>query len=173
MVEIWVSHVPGRGCSSSRRKFSPRQKNFTWKHNCQIRNNKLYYHIFLSSQTVLRNLNLHQITKKFPIQKRINTKKVKLKFSIKSQMSQNQANAKNAIRNPRQILLALKSAQITNKYKNLTPHLSNQLPFHSAGTSKMDIPRSTANSVGEQLRTVSQINEPSPKTPKPLNIYIL
>ena len=75
-------------------------------------------------------------------------------------MSHNQANAKNAIRNPRQILLALKSAQITNKYKNLTPHLSNQLPFHSAGTSKMDIPRSTANSVGEQLRTVSQINEP-------------
>ena len=85
----------------------PRQKMFTWKHNCQIRHNKLYCHINLSSQTVLRNLKFYQITKKFPIQKRITTKKVKLKSSNKSQMSHNQANAKNAIRNPKQILLAL------------------------------------------------------------------
>ena len=57
----------------------PRQKNFSWKHNCQIRHNKLYCHIILSSQTVLRNLKFYQITKKFPIQKRITAKKVKLK----------------------------------------------------------------------------------------------
>ena len=61
----------------------PRQKNFTWKHNRQTRHNKLYCHIILSSQTVLRNLKFYQITKKFPIQKRITTKKVKLKSSKK------------------------------------------------------------------------------------------
>ena len=59
-------------------------------------------------------------------------------MSIKSHMSHNQANAKNAIRNPRQILLALKRAQITKPHINLNPHLSNQLSFYSAGTTCMN-----------------------------------
>ena len=48
-----------------------RQKNFARKYNCQIRHNKLHYKIISSYQTPERNLNSSQITKNFPIRKRI------------------------------------------------------------------------------------------------------
>ena len=89
----------------------PRQNVFTWKYNSQFRHNKLHYHIFLFSQTALRNLNSPQITKKFPIRTRITTPKVKLKSQINSQMSQIQAKAKKINRNLRQRTLALQSVQ--------------------------------------------------------------
>jgi hypothetical protein len=113
MAEIWDPHVPGREHSSSRRKFSPRQKKFTWKYNGQIRHNKLHHRTISFSQTNLRNLNLNQITTEFPILKRITTQRAKLKSQINSQMSL-QAKAQKATRNQRQISPALQSAQIIN-----------------------------------------------------------
>ena len=145
MSPVAAAQVPARNSL-------PRQKISTWNHNCQIRNNKLHYHIFLSSQTVLRNLNLGQITKKFPIQKRINTKKVKLKSQINSQMSQIQAKNKRINRNIRQRTLALQSAQINNNLQlNSNRHMSN-LTSSFAGFSTPGAAGDQTNSVGEHLR---------------------
>ena len=74
----------------------PRQTNFAWNYNCQIRHIKLHHNIIFLPQTPKRNLNLTQINKKFPIRKRITVPKVKIKSQINLknfQMSQINAQA--------------------------------------------------------------------------------
>ena len=141
----------------------PRQKNFAWKYNCQIRHIKLHYTIIFSSQTIARNLNSSQITKKFPIRKRITTPKVKIKLQENcqnSQMSHINAKAQKTNQNKRQMSLALQSAQITNANINFNFNLPNLLSSYSAGTSTQDKTGGNNNSAGEQLRTAPQNAEP-------------